>query len=210
MDLIKIETELKKRWFVPYDWGKIQDNRYDRLTDFIYSIVEYDKLIDTADRNFGGREDYTALKDYALNRWYNFWSAMALEHIFAASPHVKAEADRKNRFSDFEIGGIKFDLKTSVFPAGYGKTLAEARNDPYSLILWLYENQSRERRMHYKNRLFLVLFSRAGQHWKLKAEIDWLKTVIDGYTAGFEKQRLYHFCFDKKEITLSDIIFAVK
>jgi len=41
-----------------------------------------------------------------------------------------------------------------------------------------------------KNRLFIVLHSSDGEHWKLKAEISWLKERIEKYMSGFNPHYL--------------------
>ena len=39
-----------------------------------------------------------------------------------------------------------------------------------------------------KNRLFIVLYSKDGEHWKLKSEIMWLKDRIEKYMIGFQSR----------------------
>jgi hypothetical protein len=91
---------------------------------------------------------------------------------------------------DFTIKGISFDHKTSVFPKGFGKSISYAKDNPKELIEWLYENQSQEQRKHLKNRLFVVLFSSDGEHWKLKSEILWLEKIILEYLRNFDENKL--------------------
>ncbi|HEY6906884.1 MAG TPA: hypothetical protein VI230_05415, partial [Ignavibacteriaceae bacterium] len=75
---------------------------------------------------------------------------------------------------------------------------------------WLYKNQSRQQRMHFKNRLFIVLYSSDGNHWKLKAEITWLKSVIERYMLGFNPDYLLRFPFEPGVSIISDVIWAIK
>ena len=86
----------------------------------------------------------------------------------------------------------------------------EAIKKTDELIKWLYNNQSQEQRKHLKNRLFVVLYSNDGEHWKLKSEIMWLKERIEKYMLGFNPNYLLKFNFEKDKETLSDVIWAIK
>ena len=204
MDLITIEKELKKRIAHPYKWGRKQSNDWDRLTNFIYKTDDFNSLsseINNFDKD---------LQNYALNRWYNFLSAKAVEYMFAQHPIVKPNLNQYDKLVDFSINGIDFDHKTSVFPKGYGKSLEFAQNNKLDLIKWLYENQSQQGRKHLKNRLFVVLYDSNGhQHWKLKAEIMLLKGAIDKYVNSFSIEKLSILNFGSG-IVRSDIIWIIK
>jgi len=95
------------------------------------------------------------------------------------------EVNKYDRRVDFAIDGISFDHKATVFPKGYRRPLQQAMAHPRDLIQWLNQNQSREQRMHYRNRLFVVLYAQDGVHWKLKAEIRWLQGLIENYLLAF-------------------------
>lgn len=209
-ELIEIEAELKKRLEHPYHWGRKQNDKDDRATNFIYKTANFEELLDRINKEFSGRADYSNLFNYALNRWYNFWSAKAIQDIFCNLPGVEPSLGERNRLIDFTINGITFDHKTSVFPAAYDKQLNEAIENPSDLITWLYENQSQQQRKHLKNRLFVVLYSNDSEHWRLKAELSWLKSIIEDYVDNFDKDKLYKFNFEPQEVTLSDIIWAIK
>jgi len=204
LDLISIEKELKKRTVYPYRWGRKQSNDLDQLTNFIYSINDFNSLLSKI-RDFD--ED---LKNYALNRWYNFLSAKAVEYIFAQHPNVKSNLNQYDKLVDFSINGIDFDHKTSVFPKGYGKSLEFAQNNKSDLIKWLYENQSQQGRKHLKSRLFIVLYDSVNnQHWKMKSEIMLLKRVIDNYVNSFSIEKLSKLNFGSG-VVYSDIIWLIK
>lgn len=210
MDIEKIEIELKKRLTYPYRWGRKQNDHYDRLTRFIYKIASFDDLLLRIENEFKKEPDCDVLKNYALNRWFNYYSARAVENIFCSMDGVVPEIDRKNKTIDFSIKGTSFDHKTSVFPSEYSATITEAMDNPSDLIKWLYENQSQQQRKHFKNRLFIVLYSPHGEHWKLKAEISWLKNKIESYVTNFNPEKIYKFSFSGDTITLADIIWAIK
>jgi len=78
------------------------------------------------------------------------------------------------------------------------------------LISWLYKNQSKQRRFHLENRLFLIVYAEDGEHWKLKSEISFLKQVIENYVATFDSSQLKEFQFQQGKTTLADVIWAIK
>lgn len=210
MDLAKIEEELKKRLEYPYKWGMRQNNFYNGLTNFIYRTNNFDDLLSEIKNRFQGKTDYTAFFNYAINRWFNFFSAQAVEHIFCNCEGIKPALDSKNRIIDFTINGIPFDHKTSVYPKAYNLNIIEAKKNPGDLIEWLYDNQSQQQRHHLKNRLFIILYKSDGEHWRLKCEISLLKEAILAYAKNFDKNNLLKFTFEQDTITLSDIIWIEK
>jgi len=210
VNLDQIETELKKRLNYPYKWGRKQNDQFDKLTNFIYNTLLFDDVRIEINRRFKNDPNRKNISNYALNRWYNFWSAQAVEKIFCSLPNVKPALDSKDRLVDFTIDGVSFDHKTSVFPKNFPYQIKEAVKKTDELIKWLYKNQSQQQRKHLQNRLFIVLYSRDGEHWKLKAEISWLKERIEKYLEGFNPDYLLKFQLEKNHYTLSDVIWAVK
>ncbi len=116
----------------------------------------------------------------------------------------------RDRLVDFTIDGVTFDHKTSVFPKNFPYPIKEAVKKTDELIKWLYKNQSQQQRKHLKNRLFVVLYSPDGEHWKLKAEISSLKERIEKYLEGFNPNYLLKFQLEKDHHTLADVIWVVK
>ncbi len=210
MDIQACERELKKRWRYPYTWGRRQNDAFDRQTRFVYGIFAFDEVEAEVRRRFEGQAEFQAYFDYALNRWYNFWSARAVEEIFCAQTGVEPARNQRDRLVDFTLRGIRFDHKSSVFPKQWERGLSASVNHPRALIEWLYRHQSRQQRQHYANRLFLVLYDGAGEHWQLKAEINGLRSVIRDYVAAFDPARLHRFDFGGDEETVSDIIWAIR
>lgn len=70
-----IETELKKRLKYPYKWGNIQNNYYDKMTNFIYTNFHLDEVINRLKSDFENTPDFYQMFNYALNRWYCTGSA---------------------------------------------------------------------------------------------------------------------------------------
>ena len=219
------EQELRKRWVYPYRWGRVQNNQFDALTRFVYRIESFDAVLTQIERRYAHAPDYDGLRNYALNRWYNFWSARAIEDVFCSLEEVVPARNRRDRLVDFVIQGVRFDHKTSVFPKGFGRDLCFAVNRPEVLIRWLYSNQSKQQRQHYANRLFVVLYAADGHHWKLKAELTWLRGLVTSYVMAFEPSRLWEFPFGSAAapagvaaapagvadaLTLADIIWAIR
>ena len=203
MNLARVEQELKKRLDYPYIWGRKQSNSWDYDTNFIYKTYSFESLLRKTE-NFD-----QALKDYALNRWYNFWSAMAVEYIFASHENVEPNKNSYDKLMDFKINNIPFDHKTSVFPKGFKKSYQYAKEHDAELISWLYENQSQQGRKHLKNRLFIVLYDSKNEHWKMKSEIMLLKKEIDTYVVNFSKDQLHIFDFGEGSV-YSDILWIRK
>lgn len=211
MDYSLLEIELKKRLKFDYFWGRKQFDKFDNATNFIYSINNFEELVKEIDANFKEKPNYLELKNYTLNRWFNFWSSKAVEHIFCEDTKVKPHSNTKDKFTDFFIENIPFDLKSTVFPKGFKKSIPYAIEHKGELIKWLYANQSKQKRQHHKNRLFIVLIQTENdqEHWKLKAEILWLREVVSTYLRNFDSLKLHSFSFENKIIN-ADIIWAIK
>lgn len=202
-----MENELKKRWVYPYRWRRVQNDLFDGATQFIYSTKTFEELLNRIKSKFEGHPQYDDFFNYALNRWYNFHSAKAVEAFFCEMPTVKAAANPRDKLIDFYIQNIAFDLKTTVYPRKCKWNLEETLQKPEKLAHWLYENQSKQGRRHYGNRLFLVLYRTEGEHWKLKAELNWLKEKIEDFINTFNPNDLISLSFDGK-IVQTAIIFA--
>lgn len=209
-EILQIQNELIKRLDVPYQWHQKQNDIFDKRTNFIYQIKMFDDLLREIERRFKSEKEYQKYFDYSLNRWFNFWSAYAVEKIFCALPEVKPAFNKHDRLKDFSIKGINFDHKSSVYPRKFKYKIDYAQQNPAVLVKWLYENQSSETREHFRNRLFIILYNSDGEHWKLKAEILWLKGLIEKYVSNFDPNRLISLKLKNDLITYSDIIWAIK
>ncbi len=205
MDLLLLEKQLKKRLEFPYSWGKKQSDEDDKKTSFIYSARTFSELLECS--QYLDEE----LRDYAFNRWLNFWSAKGVEQIFCEDKKVKPNYNQYDKLVDFRINEIPFDHKTSVFPKAYPKTLEEALQNKEELIRWFYKNQSQEGRKHFKNRIFLVLYNKenTNEHWKLKTEILYIKIIIEKYINHYNSANLVKLNLNGEEVW-SDIIWVIK
>ena len=204
MDLQSTEIELKKRLTYPYKWGRKQSNALDKKTNFIYNTESFNILLKRIESL------NQTLKDYALNRWFNFWSAKVVESIFVAHENVLSNKNTYDKLIDFKINNIPFDHKTSKFPIGFNQSYTNARKSEKELIRWLYDNQSQQGRKHLKNRLFILLYDgKTKEHWKLKSELKLIKSAIDDYVKSFSINKLYSFDFGEGKV-LAGIIWIVK
>jgi hypothetical protein len=198
-----IERQLKDRIrdepFVP--WGRKQQNDWDKRTNFIYKVSTWNNF-QKHTSNFP-----KSLRNYALNRWFNFWSAKGVENIFCSLPGVEPHLNKYDRLIDFSIKGISFDHKTTVYPKGYDHPITYAVQKPISLISWLYDNQSSQQRHHMGNRLFIVLHGQ--NNWTLRAELKKMRGIISDYVANFDSNNLISLPTSGGEI-LSDIIWFTK
>ena len=211
LNLQNIEKELKRRHQFPYKWFRKQNDVWDNYTNFIYRTSSWDTLVQKIAIVAEAQElDKQQIFQYAANRWYNFWSAQAVEQLFTEMEGIEPVVETKDSEKDFYLLGIPFDHKTSVFPNQFQKTFEYAQNHKTELIDWLYKNQSTQKRHHFKNRLFIVVYDNNQEHWKLKAEIEMLKKMIQKYVVAFRPEQLHSFTFADGQTTLSDIIWVSK
>ena len=209
IDLNNIEMELKKRHQFPYKWFRKQNDQWDRFTNFIYQTPKWEELLEKIEMGLEKHDlEREQLFQYAANRWYNFWSAQGVESIFRSLDGIEGVSEAKDSEKDFYLLGIPFDHKTSVFPKQFRKSLEYAQNHKVELIEWLYKNQSTQKRHHLKNRLFIVVYNRNKEHWKLKAEISLLRKEIQSYVAAFKPEQLHSVVFADGQTALSDIIWV--
>lgn len=90
----------------------------------------------------------------------------------------------------------------------------DARNNPESLMKWLYENQS-PRLFGAENRLFVILIDSIDmeQSWKMKRAFSLIEPKVNDYLNSFNNKSLkeIEFTFNKKVYkSLADIVFIVK
>lgn len=208
LSLTYLEAQLKKRLDYPYVWNRKQNNTWDNATKFIYKTSDWDAFINAMQEAWRqGDFDKSNFAHYAMNRWYNFWSAQAAEQIFIELPGVAPNPNPVKDHYDFKWLGERFDLKTSVFPKGYGENYAFAKAHPKHLIQWFYKNQSTQQRYHLKNRMFIVCYDQRGDHYKLKAEIDLLKNAIHNYMKDKTPADTISLSLEEGKETLADIIW---
>jgi len=210
LNLKRLKIQLKKCYPFIENWGRKQNNSWDKQTNFIYKVRHFQTLENEIKDRFKKESNFEELRIYALNRWYNFWSAQGIEYIFCSYPNVKPHVEPFHQFIDFWIDEIPFDHKTSVFPKKYNQNIEFAKENPTDLLKWLYKNQSNQKRFHLQNRLFLILCEKEGKHQKLKSEIDFIQPIIENYLKHFSFEKLKKIEFDTDKgikTAYSDCIF---
>ncbi len=211
-EITELEKELKKRREYHYDrWWRKQNNYRDRMTRFVYNIRNRNDCIKGIKNAYESNNinDKHRFFNYSANRRYNFRSAQWVENLFKLHPNVIGEENETHQYIDFYIDWIPFDHKTTIFPKAYKNTIEYAKENKGDLIDRLYKNQSTQQRFHMKNRLFVVMHSLNWDDWKLKAELSFMKPIIDEYLNNFRKDRLYKFKYNYEEI-FSDTIRVEK
>ena len=224
LDLARIEIELTKRLQYPYKWLRRQNDAWDNATKFIYKTADWDTFVQEMEAAWQESNfDKSDFVHYAMNRWYNFWSAQAIERVFTDLPGVAPNPNPKEDHYDFRWLGERFDLKTTVFPKGYAKdyalplrspdgresrTLDFAKAHPEHLIHWFYKNQSTQQRFHLKNRMFIVCYDANGKHYELKAAITLLKEAVENYMKERTPADTFSLTLEEGKETLADIIWV--
>lgn len=168
-------------------WGRVQNDTWDRLCPFIFELKSADAVrgrVEDVARDHAG-VDAAELIRYALRRWYCFWGARLAELLFLRHPNVRPGPPKDHQI-DFYIDDVPFDLKTSEVPRAFQGGLPEILGDPARAIGWFYAHQSRERRFHLGNRLFLVLSDpdEPAQAWRLRGDVAALGLAIDHFLAA--------------------------
>ncbi|HUX87883.1 MAG TPA: hypothetical protein VMW65_12850 [Chloroflexota bacterium] len=166
-------------------WGRVQNDAWDGLCPFIFRLRTFDRVRVAAEEVARTHAlDTLAFTQYALRRWYCFWGARLSEQLFIRHPNVAA-GPAKDHEVDFTIDGVPFDLKTSELPRAFAKRPEDLIRNPAEVADWFYRRQSRERRFHAANRLFLVLHDPAfpEEAWRLRADVEALRARIDAFLA---------------------------
>jgi len=127
LNLKRLKIQLKKCYPFIENWGRKQNNSWDKQTNFIYKVRHFQTLENEIKDRFKKESNFEELRIYALNRWYNFWSAQGIEYIFCSYPNVKPHVEPFHQFIDFWIDEIPFDHKTSVFPKKYNQNIELAK-----------------------------------------------------------------------------------
>ncbi|MGN5650739.1 hypothetical protein [Bacillus sp. Brlt_9] len=183
VELQKAAPFLKKCW-------KRQDNSNDLKTDkIVFTAKTFSELENGCTQ--GPDMDF----NYLVHRWFNFKTSDVIENIFCSYNIAEKEKNNKHKTIDFYLMDTPFDLKVSSFPKKFKmnrsafRTEREYRN---ALIRWLYDNQSKERRNHEENRLFVVCKHQTGkdsqQNLFLKMDFNQIHSKIDSFLRYSGKQ----------------------
>lgn len=204
MEELDLQKELDKALKDFKSWWDIQNNRYDSFTKYIYTTKTYDELVHNTELMCQVYKiDFNSLFRYALNRWFNNIVSHYAEDCFTDHPIVKDEEDIYNKEIDFYINDTPFDLKMSVFPKSFGKSIEYAVEHKEELIEWMYKHCSKWNRLHNWNKIFLVCYSPDWNHNMVKGNLKLVKDTVDRYLANYDESKLI-----KIDDSLSDILFV--
>ena len=188
----RLEKDLKKTMeIISANW-KMQNNTYDRATNFIYSMESLEECLKEIERR-------NVNKEYALHRWYNYMTSVHCEYIFCEYGAVHEE-DKYNHDVDIYIDGIPFDVKITVYPAKlwsrpYDLSTREGKNE---MIRWYYANQSQQSRKQMLNRLYVVCDARTPyENMVMKSNFDLMRERISAFMKYVKEHGL-------NEITITD------
>ncbi|MEO0196807.1 MAG: hypothetical protein ABIL78_02720 [candidate division WOR-3 bacterium] len=182
-ELMKVKT---------FSWGVVQGQLDQKIqTNYVRKFFRYEDLL-----NHIKLKLYKEITNYVICTWFNHWTTVLIEEY--VNTHPKVVPTLKNiKGIDFFFYNQPFDLKVTYLPRGYDPI--KAIENPYDLIIWLYENQGAQR-FGADNRLFIVLLDKNNpeKSWELKRDFD------------FVFQKIYEF-FNKETISEKDeIIFTFK
>ncbi len=178
-----IRAELLRLQRLPR-WGRIQGDRWDAHSRFIYSIRSLDALRQETKRVAAAAGlPLSDFARYVIHRWYNYHTHQVALDVFCSHPRVRREENPRHHTVDFYLDGEPFDLKLTRFPRAYRNDVATAQAHPDDLARWLYENQSRQGRHHAANRLFVVLHWAGAPErtWELRRDFDLLERQVRAF-----------------------------
>lgn len=171
-----LEDDLKRcRTMISADW-KMQNNWADRNTNFIYNAQTLEECLEKI-------ASLGADKDYALHRWYNYMTSIAVENLFCEFGAIH-EKDLYNHDVDIYIDDIPFDVKLTVYPAKlydrpYNLSTRTGKNE---MIKWYYANQSQQSRKQLLNRLYVVCDDKNNEErLTMKSDFDLLRSKIKSF-----------------------------
>lgn len=133
---------------MPLEWGAVQNNAMDYKSNGVF----FTKRLDDFNEKIQGLSKNE--RQYALRRWYIMRCSECDEWLFTKNKIVTKNPFPKDKEWDFKINDTKFDLKGTRIPKGF--TYDDVINEPYNLIKWFYDKQSKETRYGLQNRLFLI------------------------------------------------------
>lgn len=201
---LQLENDLQRVMLMIQDGWQMQNNVYDKNSNFIYKMKTLDDCLREIDR-------LKVDKNYALHRWYNYMTSKYCEEIFCDCGAVK-ESNIYNHDIDIYINNIPFDVKLTVYPA-------KLRNRPYDLstrsgkncmIGWYYSNQSQESRKQLLNRLYVVCDGRTSHdNMVMKSNFTLMREKIKEYMESVKTDGLNEVSFNengKAYCLKSDII----
>ena len=181
----QLEEDLKKTMEIISASWNMQNNSYDKASNFIYQMKSLNECLREIERRNVNRE-------YALHRWYNYMTSIQCEYIFCEYGAVH-DTNKYNHDVDIYIDDIPFDVKLTVYPAKlssrpYDLTTREGKNE---MIRWYYANQSQQNRKQMLNRLYVVCDARSPyENMVMKINFDLMRRRISDFMQNVKSNGL--------------------
>lgn len=201
----QLEEDLKKTMEIISASWNMQNNSYDRASNFIYQMKSLNECLSEIERRNVNRE-------YALHRWYNYMTSIQCEYIFCEYGAVH-DTNKYNHDVDIYIDDIPFDVKLTVYPAKlssrpYDLTTREGKNE---MIRWYYANQSQQNRKQMLNRLYVVCdASSPYENMVMKSNFDLMRRRISDFMQNVKSNGLNEIVITdcgREYKLMSDIIY---
>lgn len=204
---VRLESDLKKTMEIISSNWSMQNNFYDRTSNFIYSMKTLDECLNEIEKR-------KVNKEYALHRWYNYMTSIECEYIFCEFGAVH-EKDIYNHDVDIYINSVPFDVKLTVYPAKLSDRPfdLETREGKNRMIQWYYSNQSQQNRKQLLNRLYVVCDASSSlDNMKMKCNFELMRNKIaefmNGVKTGFNEITITDYGVEYK--LKSDIIHLME
>lgn len=181
----QLEEDLKKTMEIISASWNMQNNSYDKASNFIYQMKSLNECLREIERRNVNRE-------YALHRWYNYMTSIQCEYIFCEYGAVH-DTNKYNHNVDIYIDDIPFDVKLTVYPAKlssrpYDLTTRDGKNE---MIRWYYANQSQQNRKQMLNRLYVVCdASSPYENMVMKSNFDLMRRRIADFMQNVKSNGL--------------------
>ena len=201
----QLEEDLKKTMEIISASWNMQNNSYDKASNFIYQMKSLNECLREIERRNVNRE-------YALHRWYNYMTSIQCEYIFCEYGAVH-DTNKYNHDVDIYIDDIPFDVKLTVYPAKlssrpYDLTTREGKNE---MIRWYYANQSQQNRKQMLNRLYVVCdASSPYENMVMKSNFDLMRRRISDFMQNVKSNGLNEIVITdcgREYKLMSDIIY---
>jgi hypothetical protein len=203
------EIQLKKRLDPKFSWGKRRVAIWDDLTHFVLQYELFDEVIESLAMEFATHSKFEEIRNYALNRWYNFYAQKTIESIFFKHPMVRKVTRDQSEDIDIYVQGNNFRTEIVELPESYKPEFEQSLEGRKKLIKGLYNGNIISSNNQNLNHLFVVVSGRSGESWKLKSDVIWLKELIYNYLNKFDALKLIEFEF-RGSVVKSDVIFGLK
>lgn len=164
---------------IPLRWGYVQNDKFDKKINLF-------DMHHLRDLEHGIRLLSEEQKNYFRRRWFLWKCAQCDEYLFRLNNNVRANPNGKDQDYDLEFNGdssLRFDLKGTVIPRPLRSEWEKLLDNPYEVIQYFYQKQSKGVRNHLQNRIFVIHHSQVNENrenW-LRCQWEQKKYVYEEY-----------------------------